>query len=58
MITQEQFESYEDVRESGVTNMFNLRVVQQLTDLTVEQIKEIMHNYEELKEKYYPELSK
>jgi hypothetical protein len=54
MITQEQFEAYEDIRQSGVTNMFNFRVVSQLTDLNKEQITEIMHNYSELKKKYYP----
>lgn len=56
MITQEQFESYEDVRQSGVINMFHIRVVSELTDLTEEEIHEIMHNYAELKSKYYPEL--
>lgn len=55
MITQEQFEEYEDVRQSGVTNMFNFRMVMELTSLSREQIIEIMHNYSELKKKYYPE---
>jgi hypothetical protein len=56
MITQEQFESYEDVRQSGVTNMFDVRFVSELTGLDREQIIEIMHGYTELKSKYYPEL--
>ncbi len=51
-ITQEQFESYEDVRESGVTNMFDVRNVKALSGLNQEQIMTIMTNYEQLKEKY------
>ena len=51
-ITQKQFESYEDVRESGVTNMFDVKTVGQLSGLEKEQIMEIMTNYGELKDKY------
>ena len=32
-ITQDEFESYEDVRESGVTNMFNVTVVSDYSNL-------------------------
>ena len=52
MITKEQFEDYEDVRVSGVTNMFNVKLVCQISGLTREQCKEIMSNYSELKERY------
>jgi len=51
-ITQEQFEAYEDVRESGVTNMFDVRTVGQLSGLEKEEIMTIMKGYSELKEKY------
>ena len=51
-ITQEQFESYEDVRESGVTNMFDVKTVGQLSGLEKEEIMTIMKNYGQLKEKY------
>ena len=51
-ITQEQFESYEDVRESGVTNMFDVKTVGQLSGLEKEQIMTIMQSYGELKDKY------
>ena len=43
---------YEDVRKSGVTNMFDLRNVTALTGLSKEQIMYIMKNFGELEEKY------
>jgi len=49
MITKEQFESYEAVRESGVTNMFAVNTVCELSGLTREQVMEIMKNYSALK---------
>lgn len=52
MITQEQFEDYEGVRESGVTNMFDIRRVSDLSGLTREQIREIFKTYKELIAKY------
>ena len=51
-ITREDFESYVDVQESGVTNMFDVRTVGQLSGLEKEQIMTIMTNYGELKDKY------
>jgi len=54
-ITQEQFESYEAVRESGVTNMFDARTVSKLSGLTREQIIAIMHQYGELKKQFKAE---
>jgi len=51
-ITKEQFEAYVDVQMSGVTNMFDVRTVGQLSGLEKEQIMEIMTNYSELKDKY------
>ena len=51
-ITQEQFETYEYVRESGVTNMFDVKTVGQLSGLEKEEIMTIMKSYGELKEKY------
>jgi hypothetical protein len=52
MITKDDFLAYEDVRVSGVTNMFAVTTVMGLAGLTKEQILEIMENYSELKEKY------
>ena len=51
-ITQEQFEAYEDVRVSGITNMFDVKTVGQLSGLEKEEIMSIMKNYGELKDKY------
>jgi len=52
MITKEQFEAYESVRESGVTNMFMIGDVKKLSGLGKDDILEIMNNYSELKEQY------
>ena len=51
-ITKEQFEAYVDVQKSGVTNMFDIRTVGQLSGLEKQQIMTIMQNYIELKDKY------
>jgi hypothetical protein len=52
MITKEQFEDYESVRTSGVTNMFNVRMVEDLSGLDRDTIKTIMSQYSELKERF------
>ena len=51
-ITKQQFEAYVDVQESGVTNMFDVKTVGELSGLEKEQIITIMKNYGELKDKY------
>ena len=51
-ISREQFEAYVDVQESGVTNMFDVKTVGQLSGLEKEEIMTIMKSYGELKEKY------
>ena len=51
-ITQDEFDAYEDVRESGVTNMFNVSVVSDYSGLSRQQIMAIMSNYKTLHEKY------
>ena len=51
-ITQEQFEAYVDVQMSGVTNMFDVKTVGELSGLEKEEIMTIMKSYGELKEKY------
>ena len=50
--SREQFEAYVDVQESGVTNMFDVKTVGQLSGLEKEEIMTIMKSYGELKEKY------
>ncbi len=51
-ITREEFQDYEDVRESGVTNMFDVGMVEDLSGLDRETIFAIMKQYSELNKKY------
>ena len=51
-ITQDDFNAYEDVRESGVTNMFDVNTVSDYSGLNRKQIIAIMQNYETLYNKY------
>jgi len=51
-ITQEQFDAYVEVQESGVTNMFNVAVVSDYSGLSRQDIMTIMSNYSELQKKY------
>ena len=51
-ITKEQFEAYVKVQRSGVTNMFDVRVVEMLSGLKMEEIGVVMEQYSELSEKY------
>ena len=51
-ITQDEFDAYEDVRESGVTNMFNVSVVSDYSGLSRDKIITIMSNYDILHKKY------
>tara|TARA_Y100001973_G_C4908488_1_gene190668 strand:- start:121 stop:324 length:204 start_codon:yes stop_codon:yes gene_type:complete len=51
-ITKEQFEAYVDVQMSGVTNMWNVKLVSELSGLEEEKIMTIMKSYGELKDKY------
>ena len=51
-ITQEQFDAYVEVQESGITNMFNVAVVSDYSGLNRQDIMTIMSNYDVLREKY------
>ena len=51
-IRKEDFQAYEKVRVSGVTNMFDVRRVSMLSGLNRDQIIAIMEQYGELEEKY------
>ena len=51
-ITQEEFDAYEDVRQSGVTNMFNVSVVSDYSGLSRDKIITIMKNYTDLNNRY------
>ena len=52
--TKEQFEDYVSIRDMGITNMFAVRTVCQLscTGLTKENCLYIMSHFEELAEEY------
>ena len=54
-ITQEQFQSYVDVQRSGVTNMFDVNKVMEITGLERDKIIDIMKHYNEYKQKYNPQ---
>ena len=51
-ITQEQFDAYVEVQESGVTNMFNVQVVSDYSGLSRDKIMTIMKNYSDLNDRY------
>lgn len=44
-VTKQEFEAYEDVRISGVTNMFDVRAVEAYSGLPKETILAIMEHY-------------
>ena len=58
MISKEKFKAYQNVRESGVTNMFNLSNVITAAEafndieLTKRDCMDIMRDYGKLKKKY------
>lgn len=51
-ISRDEFKAYEEVRESGVTNMLMVSVVEELSGLEKETIFAIMKQYTELCKKY------
>ena len=51
-ITQDAFDAYVNVQESGVTNMFNVSVVSDYSGLSRDKIITIMKNYNTLADKY------
>lgn len=51
-ITEAQFRAYEDVRRSGVTNMFDLEAVCVLSGLSRKEAVAIMQQYRCLMERY------
>ena len=51
-ITKKQMQAYEKVRQSGVTNMFAINTVANLTGLNKEAILDIMGNYDTYIEKF------
>ena len=56
-VTKQQFEAYERVRASGITNMWDVRRVKRLSGLSQATIHEIIKRYPELM-KQYPDVRK
>lgn len=54
-VTKQDFEAYYKVQMSGVTNMFDVRMVEQLSELSREKILDIMKNYHLYKSRWIPE---
>jgi hypothetical protein len=52
MITKEEFEAYLRVQKSGVTNMFLITAVAELSGLTREKCLYIMQNYDKCMEQF------
>jgi len=53
--TESQFEKYERVRRSGMTNMFDVNTVRKFSGLALETIGRVMDNYDELS-RLYPDV--
>lgn len=51
-ITKEEFNSYNDLREEGLFNMFNVKAVCEYIDLEREQVFYIMKNFDSLSVKF------
>lgn len=51
-ITKEEFIRYENVRRSGVTNMFDVEFVMSITWLSKQKVLYIMQHYQELYDLY------
>lgn len=50
IITEEQYKEYERIRVSGVTNMWDTKIICGLTNLKPEQVNEIRRDYGALRE--------
>jgi hypothetical protein len=51
-ITKEKIQTYEDIRQSGVTNMYQVKNVMQLSGLAFDECVELMKNYDHYIEKF------
>lgn len=51
--SREEFRKYQDLQFSGITNMFDIQFVQEITGLSREKIFYIMKHYSELENQYY-----
>ena len=51
-ITKEKFDAYKKVQMSGVTNMWDVALVEELSGLEREEILNVMKNYGEYEKLY------
>ena len=51
-VTADEFEGYEQVRISGVTNMMNVKYVAELADISEDSVKFIITNYADCKARF------
>lgn len=51
-VTKEDFEAYEEVRRSGVTNMFAVNIVCKLSGLERKTVMAIMYGYSRYKKEF------
>ena len=51
-ITNDEFVSYEEIRSSGVTNMWDVKLVCELSGLEKDKVMFIMKSYSKLKEEF------
>ena len=51
-MTKEKFNAYREVQFSGVTNMFMVNEVMELSGLTKEECFDIMKNYSKYKDEF------
>ena len=51
-ISEDEFKAYENVRVSGITNMFNVPLVMELSELKRNKVIYIMNNYSQLNKQY------
>jgi len=51
-VSREDFKKYTDVQKSGITNMFDIGKVSDLSGLNRDKIKAIISNYEELENEF------
>jgi len=47
-ITKDEFDTYEDIRKSGLTNMFDIKNVMNMSGMSKDKIISIMENYDNL----------
>ena len=51
-VTKEEFDAYARVQQSGVTNMFDIKTVSELSGLAGPKIIEVMEKYSIYERKY------